>query len=136
MSDQERNTLAPEAEDTVPELQERRNFLLGLGKWSKAVMGAVALGGLLNPGREAEAWGGSSRDSGHGIWVNFRSDGGWGRDWHNRPGGWYNRPHSWEPEWSNRPWYNRPRWYNGSRWHNHGGWRHRDDGWGGNWFNR
>ena len=117
MTDQENDFLPNEAEIVEPELRERRNFLVGLGKWSKAVIGGVLLGGLLAPGRDAEAVGWANRDGGKGSWVNFPGGWGWGPGWYNRrPGGWYNR----------RPggWYNRrPGWYNGP-------------GWGGSWFNR
>ncbi|MCB1768902.1 MAG: hypothetical protein KDJ31_04235 [Candidatus Competibacteraceae bacterium] len=122
MTDQENDFLPNETEMVESELCERRNFLVGLGKWSKAVIGGVLLGGLLAPGRDAEAVGWANRDGGKGSWVNF--PGGWGPGWYNRrPGGWYNR----RPGWYNRRpggWYNRrPGWYNGP-------------GWGGSWFNR
>ena len=34
---------------------ERREFLLSLGKWSKAVIGGVLLGGALMPEQDAKA---------------------------------------------------------------------------------
>ncbi|WP_211203102.1 hypothetical protein [Candidatus Competibacter phosphatis] len=43
MSDQQ-NTQSLEHAD-APEMQERRTFLRGLGKWSQAVIGGVLLGG-------------------------------------------------------------------------------------------
>jgi hypothetical protein len=131
MTDQERASRTHDAGNIEPEQHERRNFLLGLGKWSKAVIGGVVLGGLLAPGREVKAWGWANRDSGKGSWVNFRGGWGWGPGWSNRSGGWYNRPGGWGPGWYNRPggWYNRP-------WHNHGGW-YNGPGWGGgSWVNR
>jgi hypothetical protein len=131
----------PEAEDL--ELRDRREFLVGLGKWSKVVIGGVLLGGVLAPDREAGAQGWSSQGGSGGIWYN--SGGGWGGwlngpwggydqpRWHNHP--WYNRP------WHNRPWYNQP-WHNRS-WHNRRDWynRPRRDGWHNHprrdgWYNR
>jgi hypothetical protein len=127
MTDQESDFSPNETEIVEPELGERRNFLVGLGKWSKAVIGGVLLGGLLAPGRDAEAVGWMNRDKGKGSWVNFPGGWGggwgWGPGWYNRrPGGWYNR----------RPggWFNRR-----PGWHNRGGW-HNGPGWGGSWFNR
>jgi hypothetical protein len=108
---------------------ERRNFLLGLGKWSKAVIGGVVMGGLLAPGRDAKAWGWANSNDGRGSWVNFSGgDWGWGPGWNNWPGqwnngGWLNRP------WYNGGWHNRP-WHNGGGWYNGGGRHHRD------WRNR
>lgn len=55
-------------------LQSRRSFLLGLGKWSRAVIvGAVAGGALLtdNPA-QAAGWI-NRRGGGGGGWVNGRS---------------------------------------------------------------
>lgn len=117
---------------------ERRNFLLGLGKWSKAVIGGVVLGGLLAPGRDANAWGWVNRDGGgRGSWVNFRGDDSWdsggGPGWYNRPGRWYNRGDWNNRSWNNGGWYNRP-WTNGG-WNNRGGWFN-GPGWGGSWINR
>lgn len=122
MTDQEQEPLPDHTEMVEPEQQERRNFLLGLGKWSKAVIGVVLLGGALTPGSDAEAVGWANRGGGKGSWVNFRGGGwGWGPGWANRRRGWYNQG----PRWYNRGprWYNRPRWYNGP-------------GWGGSWVNR
>ena len=110
---------------------ERREFLLSLGKWSKAVIGGVLLGGALMPEQDAKAQG--------GVWYN--SGRGWG-GWVEVPGGWYNRPHWYDrPHWYNRPhWYDRPHWRSRPRWHNHGwydGPRYRRP-WdnGGGWYNR
>lgn len=126
MTDQKDKSPIDNTETVEPEQHERRNFLVGLGKWSKAVIGGVLLGGVLAPGRDAEAVGWANRGGGKGSWVNFRGGGwgggwGWGPGWYNRrPGGWYNR----RPSWYNAPsWYNRPGWYNGP-------------GWGGSWVNR
>lgn len=139
MSDQERESLPGDAAAMEPEQRERRNFLLGLGKWSKAVVGGVLLGGVLAPGRDARAWGWANGGGGRGgSWVNFR---GWPWGWGYRPG-WYNRPYwggGWYnggPGWFNGPyrgWANRgPGWANGG---GGGGWFN-SPGWGGSWVNR
>jgi len=123
MTDRKHEMLPGELPESVCE--ERRDFLISLGRWSKAVIGGVLLGGQLVPGRDAEAGGWGNWGGGRGgSWINFGGGWGWGpqpwgwgwnnRPWYNRP--WYNRP------WYNRPWYNRP-WYNGP-------------GWGEGWYNR
>lgn len=67
------------------EQRRRRDFLLGLGRWSKVVIGAAILGGLASHGTQVQA----------GSWVNRR--GGWingGGGWINGSGGggsWANR---------------------------------------------
>jgi hypothetical protein len=72
------------SEDQV--LQSRRGFLLGLGKWSRAVIvGAVAGGALLHD-RPAQAGWINRRGGvipGGGSWVNRRG-GGYGGSWVNR----------------------------------------------------
>ena len=117
MSDNERESSQDEPAIEEPVLRERRDFLIGLGKWSKAVIGGVVLGGVLLPGKEAEAVGWSN----HSNWVNLGGGGpgwggprwGWGGGWGYGPG-WYNR----RRHWYNGPgWYNRPRWVNGG-WYN------------------
>jgi hypothetical protein len=50
----------------------RREFLLGLGKWSVVVIGAVVGAGLMHSAAE-------------GGWINSR--GGWGGGWVNAVGG-------------------------------------------------
>ena len=123
MTDRKHEMLPGELPESVRE--ERRDFLISLGRWSKAVIGGVLLGGLLVPGRDAEAGDWGNRGGGRGgSWINFGGGWGWGPQpwgwgWYNRP--WYNRPWYNRP-WYNRPWYNRP-WYNGPRW-------------GGGWYNR
>lgn len=73
-------------------LQSRRDFLLGLGRWSKIAIGVAVFGGLATGPSEAQA----------GAWVNRRGGwinggGGWvnggGGSWANRRGGggWINR---------------------------------------------
>ena len=95
-----------------PDVQERREFLRSLGKWSQAVIGGVVAGSALVGANRAEA-----------DWYN-RGGGSWG----NRGGGWSNRGGSW---------YNRgDGWYNrGGGWYNRGGgsWGNRG---GGGWYNR
>lgn len=75
--------------DVAPSLdaeqRSRRDFLLGLGRWSKVVIGAAILGGVASHGTQVQA----------GVWVNRR--GGWingGGGWINGGGGggsWANR---------------------------------------------
>ncbi|MBK5967227.1 hypothetical protein CCR91_00140 [Thiorhodovibrio winogradskyi] len=74
--------------------QERRDFLLGLGRWSKAAIAVAVFGGVMAPGADVQA----------GAWVNrrggavVRGGGGWvnggggGGSWANRrgAGGWAN----------------------------------------------
>jgi hypothetical protein len=75
-------------------LQSRRDFLIGVGNWSRAVIiGAVAGGALLanNPARAGWI---NRRGGGGGGWLNGR--GGSGGSWANRRGGgrggsWVNR---------------------------------------------
>jgi hypothetical protein len=65
---------SPETE----EVQSRRLFLQGVGKWSGAAITAAVAGVWLGSGPEAQA----------GVWVNRR--GGWlnrGGSWINRSGG-------------------------------------------------
>ena len=74
---------------TEKDLVSRRNFLRGLGKWSLAVIGGVALGAVAAPS-EVKGW-----INGGGSWVNRRG-GGWvngGGSWINGGGGggWVNR---------------------------------------------
>jgi hypothetical protein len=62
---------------TDEERQNRRDFLIGLGRWSKVVIGAAVFGGLASGGTDAEA-----------AWVNRR--GGWINGRGGRGGGWIN----------------------------------------------
>lgn len=110
------------------ELLNRRNFLMGLGKWSLAVIGGTLLSGsLLNPkheGNAGAAWanrgggghGWANRGGGGGAWANRHGGGGgWanrGRTWVNGGGGWINRGGAWVNRgagWANRgtAWVNR-----------------------------
>jgi hypothetical protein len=63
MTDQS-NTQPLELTD-APEVQERRTFLRGLGKWSQAVIAGALLGGGLTVSHQASAGG-----YGGGAWVN------------------------------------------------------------------
>lgn len=72
-------------------LQSRRDFLIGLGRWSKTVIGAALFGGLASRAPEAGAW--ANYRGGGGAWVNNRVGGG---AWVNGGGGygggaWVNR---------------------------------------------
>jgi hypothetical protein len=97
-----------------PVKEERREFLLGLGKWSQAVIGGVLLGGALTVPQPADA-----------QWINRRGGGGWDGGWNNRGGSWVNR--GGDGNWLNR-----------GGWNNHGGsWVNRGSDWGGgSWVNR
>ena len=95
-------------EQEVMEQESRRQFLVGVGKWSTAVA-ALALG--LIPGRSsggrwinARRGGGWANRVGGGGWVNRRGGGHWANaragGWINRAGGWVNR--SAGGSWANR----------------------------------
>jgi hypothetical protein len=86
----------PKEMTSTPEeqlLQSRRGFLIGLGRWSRAVIvGAVAGGTLLSETPARAGWvnrrgccrgGGWVDGRGGGSWVNRRG-GGWGGSWVNR----------------------------------------------------
>jgi hypothetical protein len=76
----------PSPEPIDKEQQSRRDFLIGLGRWSKIVIGAAVLGGISAgaPNAEAAAWvnrrggGGAvvAHPAGGGAWVNHRGGGG------------------------------------------------------------
>jgi len=112
-----------------PMVEERREFLRGLGKWSQAVIGGVLLGGALTVPQPANAQWINRRSGwdGGGSWINRGSDWG-GGSWVNRRGGWNNH--------GGGSWYNRSGGWNnrgGGSWHNRGGgWNNR----GGSWVNR
>ncbi len=82
--------LATDATDEQ-ELQSRREFLIGLGRWSHAVIAGAVVGGTLLTDKSAQA-GWLNRRGGAG-WVNAKGGGGAG--WANRRGGsggsWANR---------------------------------------------
>ena len=107
--------------DTGKELN-RREFIAGLGKWSKIVMGiALAGSALAAPGKEAEAG---------TAWVNHGGGGGWINRFGGGGGGWVNRGGG------SAGWINRGG--GGGAWANHGGgsgaWG--NHGGGGGWINR
>lgn len=93
------------------EMQERRVFLKGIGKWSGAAIMAAVVGSLAGSAPEARA----------ASWINR------GGGWVNRRGGWINR--------SGGGWINRG---GGGRWVNRGGgsWVNRRGIGGGSWINR
>lgn len=85
-------------------IQSRRDFLIGLGRWSKIVIGAAILGGIAGEASDAAAGAAwvNNRGFGGGAWVNNRVGGGaWvnnrvggGGAWVNNRGGggaWANR---------------------------------------------
>ncbi len=89
-------------------LLSRRNFLDGLGRWSKVVIGATVLGGsLITADHEANAGAGWANRGGGGgaawanrgggggaAWAN-RGGGGGGAAWANRGAAWANRGSAW-----------------------------------------
>jgi len=100
-------------------LLTRRDFLTGLGKWSKVVIAAAIGGGaLLAAVGQAEAYG--------GAWAN--RGGGGGAAWANRAGGG-------GAAWANRAGGGASAWANGG---GGGGWVNRYGGGGGGaaWANR
>ena len=102
------------------ELKSRREFLIGLGKWSKVVIGSAVFGELLTTDKEAQAW------------VNGRSGGGWINRRGYGGGGWINNRGYYGGGWINNRGY-----YGGGSWANArggGGWANRRGG--GSWVNR
>ena len=97
MNDKDEIETGPDGTTTDEERQNRRDFLIGLGRWSKVVIGAAIFGGLAGGGSEAEAAWINRR----GGWINGRArpGGGWingggGGGWVNRNvggGSWINR---------------------------------------------
>lgn len=81
------------------ELKSRREFLIGLGKWSKVIIGGAVFGGLLAVDNEAQAW---INRRGGGGWINNRRY--YGGSWANARGGggWANRRGG--GSWANRRW--------------------------------
>ncbi|EIC21580.1 hypothetical protein [Thiorhodovibrio frisius] len=74
------------------QLQSRRGFLLGLGKWSSAVIVGAVAGGTLMPEQSAQAAAWINRRGGGvvrgGGWIDGRGGSG-GGSWANRRGGGY-----------------------------------------------
>lgn len=73
---------------TEEDLQGRRDFLIGLGRWSKIAISVAVLGGLAGRATDTQAgaWvngrggvprGGSWANGGGGGWANRRGAGGW-----------------------------------------------------------
>ncbi|MEM7144941.1 MAG: hypothetical protein AAF591_07375 [Verrucomicrobiota bacterium] len=125
--DTPQNPEAENAPDTEPhELQDRRDFLGSLGKWSGAsIMAAVGSAAWLATPGTADA----------GLWVNRR--GGWINrrgGWINGGGGagWINRYGGGGAGWVNRYGGGGAGWVNGVR--GGGGWINRRGG--GGWINR
>lgn len=87
---------APEPDPASAEAQRqgRRDFLLGLGRWSKVAIGVALFGGLAAPESDAVAGAWVNRRggwiNGGGGWINGGGGGGWlnGRG---GGGGWINR---------------------------------------------
>jgi hypothetical protein len=101
------------------ELQSRRDFLIGLKKWSAVVIGGAVLGALL---AQDEARAG-------GAWVNHRGGYGGGA-WANRGGAWVNG----HAGWVNSAIVGGGSWVNGSG--GGGAWVNRRGYGGGAWVNR
>jgi hypothetical protein len=115
------NESKPDAEGDSPEMQSRRDFLRGLGRWSAIIIGAaVGAANLLEPPK-ASGWVNSG-----GGWTNGR-----GSNWINN-GGWINGGTS------GGSWINGGRGDGGSG-GGGGGWVNRNAGWinggGGSWAN-
>jgi hypothetical protein len=119
----------PEPAD-APDVETRRAFLRGLGKWSQVVIGGVLLGGALIESTPAHAWaaargyrgsaavgrggswvnryggGGGYRYGGGGAWVNggggYRYGGGGWINGGGGGGGWINRYGGGGSAWANR----------------------------------
>jgi hypothetical protein len=88
---------------TEAKLVSRRNFLIGLRKWSAIVIGSALVGGVLLP-EETAGWVNS-----RGSWVNGRAGG-----WVNRGGSWINGGGSWVNRGGGGAWVNGGRaWVNG-----------------------
>lgn len=102
-----------EASSGEQRLEERRRFLIGLGRWSKVVvLGAIGGGALLggDPARAGRAWVNRRGAVGGGAWANRNTGGSWanrnsgGAGWANRNGGgaWANRRGGFGGSWANR----------------------------------
>jgi hypothetical protein len=90
----ERSKDTPQADNSHADsdeqaLQSRRDFLIGLGKWSRVVVtGAVLGAGVVITDKTAQAGWLNRRGYGGAGWVNNRGGGGW---WNARGGmGWLN----------------------------------------------
>ena len=67
------------------DLQSRRDFLIGVGNWSRAVIVGAVAGGALLTNRPAQAGWLNRRGGRGGGWINGK--GGSGGSWANRRGG-------------------------------------------------
>lgn len=94
--------LIPKSDDAIDEKRtvSRRDFLVGLRKWSIAVIGIAVAGPVFLTGDSASAWvntRGSWINRGGGGWINrnttWVNGSGGGGAWVNRAGGgaWVNR---------------------------------------------
>ena len=108
--------------DEEQRLLSRRNFLVGLQKWSAIIIGGTLLAGALPP-PEASAWvNGRVGGGGSAAWVNGRggwvNGGGGSAGWVNRAGGgagWVNKSGGG----GGAAWVNgRGGWVNGKAWVN------------------
>jgi hypothetical protein len=82
--DARQTDIAPD-ETAEQALQSRRDFLIGLGKWSRVVVtGAVLGAGVVITDKPAQAGWLNRRGYGGAGWVNNRGGGGW---WNARGGG-------------------------------------------------
>ena len=79
--------MQPLKQEDAPEIQERRTFLRGLGKWSQVVIGGVLLGGGLTVSQRASAGAWVNRRGGYGGGGGWINGGGGGGGWINRRGG-------------------------------------------------
>ena len=102
MNDSNSNEAVPPSD----EIQDRRVFLKGVGKWSGAAILAAVAGSFVGTAPEAQA----------GAWINRRGG------WINGGGGWLNRAGG------------DGAWINGGG--GGGGWINRRGGGGGSWVNR
>lgn len=95
----DRETQNSEIASGEEEMLSRRNFLNGLGKWSKIVIGTAVFGSsVMAADRQANAGAGWANRGGGGgaAWAN--RGGGGGAAWANRGGGsaaWANRGAAW-----------------------------------------
>ena len=87
--------VAPAPELSLEEQRRlsRRDFLAGLRKWSTAVVGIAAAGGVLFTGSAEAGW-----INRRGGWIN----GGGGGGWLNRGGSWINGHGGGGGSWVNR----------------------------------
>ena len=90
MNDDTKRESGPQEPGAETEGRSRRDFLLGLGKWSAAVVGGVLMLGANASASAGGAWvnrrgAGGAAAGGGGAWVN--KAGGGGAGWVNKAGG-------------------------------------------------